>query len=194
MSKVQNKKIIYHILKDYDMNITELATDMAASRSQIYAFMKGSMSKKSEQDFKERLFFTYSEAFPIPGVDMVEEEKEPTVSEVEEENEEDYEEVYEEDECEDERAEEKSKIDQEQKELFTGENQDIIPKNATEVKKGNKYFTPSRFLKLKNLRCKNDCFFMKASIRDMERIRPNCPDCGEMMLTKEERKKMGLEF
>jgi len=80
-------------------------------------------------------------------------------------------------------------------EKFTGENQNIIEKKGTERSKGSKYVAPSKFLRMKNLRCENNCYMMKVPLRDFDNLpRPICPHCDSRMLTREERKEKGLEF
>lgn len=40
---------------------------------------------------------------------------------------------------------------------------------------------------LKNLRCPNECYFMKVPAQDYLRAKPKCPCCDSYMLTKEDR-------
>lgn len=167
---MNNKNVIEKIQKCYEETITDIAATLNVTRSKIYTFMK---AKKYDEKFANKLIDCYEDAFKesnqySKGGDT---------------------QIKEEDIFEDEKPKKKAK---KTKEKFTGDNQDIIDKSS-EIKKGSEYVTPSKFLKMKNLKCKNGCYFMKVPLRDFDKIeRPLCPHCKTKMLSIEERKEMGL--
>jgi hypothetical protein len=78
---------------------------------------------------------------------------------------------------------------------MTMENQDHLapkPKKAKiETEKKIKEPKPKKIPKdngpLKNLRCSRKCYFMKVSSADYAKVKPKCPICNGLMMTKEDR-------
>lgn len=159
MAELLRKNIIKKIEELYNRNISDISTDLHTGRGVVYYWMSQNANCKNQ--LTEKLMTKYPKAFEGINLLLIRHIKE-------------------------------KQMKKESKEKFKGINKNVVPESAQQQLpiEGIDKTEPvvkKNVIVLKNLRCPNECYFMKVPATDYIRAKPKCPVCDSYMLTKEDR-------